>query len=428
MEPNYAEEPSRDILCIDVKSFYASVECVELGYHPLKKMLVVMSNAENAGGLVLAASPMAKKILGISNVSRKYEIPDHPDLKIVPPRMTRYIEKNSEINDIYRQYVANEDLHLYSIDESFLDVTASKSLFKNDAFGIAERIKKHVLDQTGLYFTICIGDNPLLAKLALANEAKNSWIAEWRYQSVPQTVWKISPMTNMWSIGSRTEKRLNRLGVRSIYDLAHTDFYYLREHLGLIGEQLYACAWGIDHSLLADKYQPADKSYGNSQVLTRDYRDPRELEIVIREMAEQVATRLRRHSCQTECVHLSVGYSDRETTAGFSQQMKIPATANSKLLTQYCLTIFKKNYRGQIARTLGITYSKLVYNQYLQLDLFTDPEIQISNERLDLLVDKVRDKFGFRSIVHASSLLEGATALSRSNLVGGHAGGMEGIR
>ncbi|MFC5976185.1 excinuclease ABC subunit A, partial [Carnobacterium antarcticum] len=122
MSFDYSDEISNDILCVDVKSFYASVECVERGLHPLKTMLVVMSNAENAGGLVLAASPLAKKVLGISNVTRKRDIPYHPDLLIVPPRMQFYIEKNTEINDIFRKYVSDEDLHIYSIDESFVSV------------------------------------------------------------------------------------------------------------------------------------------------------------------------------------------------------------------------------------------------------------------------------------------------------------------
>ena len=130
MSFNYAKEISNDIFCIDVKSFYASVECVERGLHPLKALLVVMSNADKPGGIVLAASPMAKKVLGIRNVTRKWEIPYHPDLVIVPPRMSYYIEKNTEINAIFRKYVSDEDLHIYSIDESFISVRASLKLFK----------------------------------------------------------------------------------------------------------------------------------------------------------------------------------------------------------------------------------------------------------------------------------------------------------
>lgn len=428
---DYSLERSEDILCIDVKSFFASVECVDWGYHPLKKLLVVMSNAENAGGLVLAASPMAKKVLGISNVSRKYEIPPHPELEIVPPRMNRYIEKNTEINHIYREYVSDEDLYIYSIDESFLSIRPSLELFKtNSAYDLAKMIQRHVHRQTGLYVTIGIGDNMLLAKLALDNEAKNNkdFIAEWRYEDVPNTVWKIKELSDMWGIGRRTEQNLINLGIYSVYDLAHTNFYHLRQIMGVIGEQLYANAWGIDRSNIRIRYKPLEKSYGNSQVLPKDYTNRNEIKIVIREIAEQVAARIRKRHCQAGCVSLYIGYSQYEIDRGFSRQMKIPVTSNSKKLIQYCLQLFDKYYEGQAVRNIGISYSKLSYTTDIQLDLFEDPEQQIANERLDYLVDKIRKKYGFKSLMHASSLLEGATAIDRTSLVGGHAGGMDGIK
>ena len=432
MSFNYAKERSDDIFCIDVKSFYASVECVERGLHPLKALLVVMSNADKPGGIVLAASPKAKEVLGIRNVTRKWEIPYHPDLVIVPPRMSYYIEKNTEINDIFRKYVSDEDLHIYSIDESFISVRGSLKLFKRkSAYDMARMIQYHIFKKTGLYVTIGIGDNMLMAKLALDNEAKYSSgrIAEWRYKDVPKTVWKIENMTDMWGIGSRTERRLNNLGIKTVYDLAHTNFYQLRDSMGLIGEQLYASAWGIDRSDIRDSYRPLEKSYGNSQILKKDYYKKHEIKIVIREMAEQVATRIRKHHCQTGCVSLSVSYSKYEEQDGFSRQLKIPSTSNTKKLVDSCFEIFNKYYEdGKSVRRIGITYSKLSYTSDIQLDLFENPTEQITNEKLDLLVDKIRDKYGFQSLVHASSLMDGATAIDRSSLVGGHAGGMEGIK
>ena len=432
MSFNYAKETSNDIFCIDVKSFYASVECVERGLHPLKALLVVMSNADKPGGIVLAASPMAKQILGIRNVTRKWEIPYHPDLVIVPPRMSYYIEKNTEINDIFRKYVSDEDLHIYSIDESFISVRASLKLFKRkNAYELARMIQYHIFKKTGLYVTIGIGDNMLMAKLALDNEAKynKGFIAEWRYKDVPNTVWKLEQLTDMWGIGSRTARRLNSLGIKTVYDLAHANFYQLRDSMGLIGEQLYANAWGIDRSDIRDSYRPLEKSYGNSQILKKDYYKKHEIKIVIREMAEQVATRIRKHHCQTGCVSLSVSYSKYEEQVGFSRQLKIPSTSNTKKLVDSCFEIFNKYYEDDKAvRRIGITYSKLSYTSDIQLDLFEDPTEQITNEKLDLLVDKIREKYGFQSLVHASSLMDGATAIDRSSLVGGHAGGMEGIK
>ncbi|MER2225514.1 MAG: Y-family DNA polymerase [Carnobacterium sp.] len=432
MSFNYAKERSDDIFCIDVKSFYASVECVERGLHPLKALLVVMSNADKPGGIVLAASPKAKEVLGIRNVTRKWEIPYHPDLVIVPPRMSYYIKKNTEINDIFRKYVSDEDLHIYSIDESFISVRGSLKLFKKkSAYELARMIQYHIFKKTGLYVTIGIGDNMLMAKLALDNGAKynKGLIAEWRYKDVPNTVWKLENLTDMWGIGSRTALRLNSLGIKTVYDLAHANFYQLRDSMGLIGEQLYASAWGIDRSDIRDSYRPLEKSYGNSQILKKDYYKKHEIKIVIREMAEQVATRIRKHHCQTGCVSLSVSYSKYEEQDGFSRQLKIPSTSNTKKLVDSCFEIFNKYYEDDKAvRRIGITYSKLSYTSDIQLDLFEDPTEQITNEKLDLLVDKIREKYGFQSLVHASSLMDGATAIDRSSLVGGHAGGMEGIK
>lgn len=428
---DYSSERSDDILCIDVKSFFASVECVDRGYHPLRALLVVMSNAENDGGIVLAASPKSKEILGINNVTRKYDIPPHPDLIVVPPRMTRYIEKNNEINQIYRHFVSDEDLYIYSIDESFLSIRPSLTLFKQKtAYDMARTIQKHLYQQTGLYVTVGIGDNMLLAKLALDIEAKHSrdFIAEWRYQDVPNKIWKINDLSDMWGIGSRTALKLNKMGIQTVYDLAHSDFYQLKEKMGIIGEQLFANAWGIDRSNIRERYKPLEKSYGNSQILPKDYLYRHEIKLVIREMAEQVAARIRRRHCQTGCVSLYVGYSKYETAEGFSRQLKIPPTSHSKKLVAYCLELFDNYYGGQAVRRIGISYSKLSYSSDIQLDLFEDPEKQIAEEQLDYLVDKIREKYGFQSLVHASSLLDGATAIHRSSLVGGHAGGMEGIQ
>lgn len=423
---DYSQEPHDDILCIDVKSFYASVECVERGYNPLTKMLVVMSNAENAGGLILAASPMAKKQLGLSNVMRKFDLPNHPDLEIVPPRMALYIEKNKEIIAIFRRFATEEDILIYSIDEAFLKVNPVKKLFKTDAYGIARLIQQSIYKELGFYTTVGIGDNPLLAKLALDNEAKDAsdFKAEWRYEDVSRKIWQLHQLTDMWGIGHRTEKQLQRMGIQSVYDLAHHDYQTLKLRLGKIGEQLYAHAWGIDRSNISQKYHSLEKSYGNSQILTKDYTVRTEIEVVIREMADQVAARLRRHHCQTECVQLFIGYASDTSEKGFNRQLKISATNHSKELIQHCLFLFQKYYRNQSVRQIGISYSKLRYSTDVQLDLFQEPDNQIAQIKLDSLVDTIRTKFGYTALVHASSLTSGATAIARSTLVGGHASGI----
>jgi DNA polymerase V len=438
---DYHKEPSRDILCIDCKSFYASVECVERGLNPLKAKLVVMSYPsdsphERGSGLILASSPAAKKAYGISNISRARDLPFPypPDLVIAPPRMAYYMQKNMEINNIYRQYADEENHHVYSVDESFLDVTEGLNLFNvKTAYELAKLVQTDVYRQTGIYTTIGIGDNPLLAKLALDNAAKHSpdMKAEWRYENVQETVWKIPTITDFWGIGRRTAKRLQHLGIFSVYDLAHSDYYKLKEEMGVLGTQLYAHSWGIDRSFLGQKYKPKSKSIGNSQILNRDYYKKEEIEVVIKEMADQVATRLRRSGAKTSVVSLgigfSIGYVDQEGKSGFHQQMKIDPTNQSKEIAQHLLRIFHEKYTDQVVRNISVNCSDLVYGHSLQLNLFDDPEQQVSEAKVDYIVDTIREKYGFKSIIHAHSLLKGGRAIARSELVGGHAGGMSGI-
>lgn len=439
----YDKEPSRDILCIDCKSFYASCECVERGLDPLTTKLVVMSypndNPEERGsGLILASSPAAKKELGISNVSRARDLPfPYPkDLIIAAPRMSYYMGKNMEINNIYKKYCDESNHSVYSVDESFLDVTDCLHLFGvSTPMELAKIIQTDVYRQTGIYTTVGIGDNPLLAKLALDNESKSNknMKAEWRYEDVSKKLWAIPDITDFWGIGKRTAERLKRMGIYSVYDLAHANYYKLKENLGVIGTQLYAHSWGIDRTFLGQKYKPQSKSVGNSQVLNKDYTRKNEIEIVIKEMADQVATRLRRMGAKTQVVSLfigfSLGYIDRKdpNKRGFNQQMKVPPTNSTKEIAEYLLQIFNRHYKYQDVRNIGVNCGKLVFSTSLQLDLFTEPEEKVNDLKIDFVVDTIRKKYGFKSIVHASSKLEGGRAIARSGLVGGHAGGMSGL-
>ncbi|EOL42992.1 DNA polymerase V [Enterococcus phoeniculicola ATCC BAA-412] len=407
------------------------------GLNPLNTMLVVMSHADNTGsGLVLAASPRAKTVLKISNVSRGFEIPNHPDLIIVPPRMNLYIKENLKINAIFNRYVADNDLYNYSIDESILDVTASLNLFVPAKISrsekrkiLAEKIQSHVKQEMGLIVTVGIGDNPLLAKLALDNAAKHNptFIAEWTYADIATTVWEIKELSEFWGIGNQTEKKLKMMGIRNVKELANENPWRLKMRFGVIGLQLYAHANGIDRSRLSEPYKPLEKSFGNSQVLDRDYVRQEEIETVIKEMADQVATRIRKHHCQTGCIQLYIGYSLAETEKGFSRQMKIPITDNTHKLTEYCLQLFRKYYTGKNVRYLGVTYKKLVYTEAVQLDLFSSNEESVSQEKLDKIVDRIREQYGYTKLIHASSLTDGGRAVKRASLVGGHAGGLTGM-
>lgn len=438
---DYNKEPSRDILCIDCKSFYASVECVERGLNPLTTKLVVMSYpsdspTERGSGLILASSPAAKKEYGITNVSRARDLPfPYPDdLVIASPRMAVYMRENMIINNIYKKYADESNHHVYSVDESFLDVTDGLKMYRvSTAYELARIIQRDVYQQTGIYTTIGLGDNPLLAKLALDNgsKARRDMKAEWRYDDIPETIWQIPELEDMWGIGKRTAIKLRNMGIRSVYELAHSNYYQLKDRMGILGTQLYAHSWGIDRTFLGQSYKPKSKSIGNSQVLPRDYTNRKEIEVVIKEMADQVATRLRRAGAKAQVISLGVGFSlgyvDETGKGDFHQQMKIPATNATKDLSNYLMEIFHQYYNHQEVRNISVNCSNLMFTTATQLDLFSDSEKQTRQLKTDFVVDNIRKKFGFSSIIHAHSLLDGGRAIARSHLVGGHAGGLAGL-
>ena len=431
----YKDEPRRAIFVIDSKSFYASVECVDRGKNPLQTMLIVMSQQENTnGGLVLAASPMAKKILGISNVMRQRDVPYHPDLLIAEPRMNYYIEKNQQINDIYREFVADEDLHIYSIDESILDITDSYQYIISK-FGngrdlthqqIARIIQKEIKKRTGIYTSVGIGDNPAMAKMALDLTAKHapSLIGEWHYETIPKFLWPIETLPDVWHIGTRTAKKLNRLGIFSMKDLALHNPYHLIEKFGVIGGELYALAWGIDRSVVRQKYHAKSRALSNSQVLPRDYDNPTEIAVIIREIGEQIASRLRAKHLVTNQISLGlgVGYHNPTDSQGFHVQMTLPSTNSNAQITQALRQLFTTHYHGEVIRHIAVSAGNLEAAGEEQLDLFVPPATMQQHHQLDETIDMIRQKFGIDAIFKSSSLA-GGTMLDRVGLVGGHNGG-----
>lgn len=427
---DYQHEPRKIIFMIDSKSFYASVESVERGLNPLKSVLVVMSTVDNTGdGLVLASSPMAKKLYGITNVTRGSELPKNDKrLLKVPPRMNLYIKKNLEIKKIFESYVANEDLLPYSIDESLLDITKSWKLFGSTPYEVARRIQLEVKEKMGIYLTIGIGDNPLLAKLALDIEAKHnhSLIGEWHYEDVPDKLWPVEQLSSVWSIGKKTAQKLKKLGINTIYDLAYTNPYFIKEELGVMGSQLFALSWGVDRSIISEKYVPKSKSFGNSQVLPKNYSNKEEIETVLKELAEQVGARLRSNSVACTVVSIGIGFAYKlrqQGSKGFGHSMKIDATNSNQELRKYIVKLFEDKWHGEPIRHISFSCGNLVDDNIEQLDLFDTENVKHKNKEIDKTVDEIRKKYGFKSIVKLDSKSKGATAINRTGLIGGHAGG-----
>ncbi|NRN86453.1 DNA polymerase IV [Lactobacillus helveticus] len=287
---DFKYEPHRIIFMIDNKSFFASCEALRLGLNPMKVCLAVISRQQGSNwgsGLIMAASPLAKKKYGLHNVMRARDLPskkEAPDLMLVDPHMNLYIKRSMQVLDIFRKYAADEDIHMYSIDEGMIDMTNSWKLFGDDPYYVAHKMQKDIHDTLGLYTTCGIGENPVLAKLAMDIEAKHnkSMIAFWHYIDVPDTIWRIPKLEDVWGINTRTANHLRRIGINNMYQLAHTDPAILKKKFGIIGEQLFAESWGVDRSVIREQYHPKAKSYGNSQVLHRDYYNQREIEIVVK--------------------------------------------------------------------------------------------------------------------------------------------------
>lgn len=419
--------PVRDIMCIDCKSFYASVEAIRRAEYPLAAKNALLSRPESAGGLILAASPDTKSDYGVKLGTRQFEIQPDMDIQIVDPHMSDYIKINYQINEIYRKFTDDAHWYVYSIDESFIDVSASHELF-GDNWAIAEAIRKQVEETTGIFTTVGIGPNPLMAKLALDNEAKEKdpWIAEWSYDDVQQKLWNIQPLTDFWSIGNKTAAKLEAMGIYSIRDLALSERKLIHDRFGILGDALYFHAWGIDYSDLARRYLPRseNKGYGNSQVLMRDYTTMADLETVLSEIADQVATRLRKHGVVGEVVGISVGFAepDAQGKTHWGAQTHIDPTNRTDDLIRAVRYLLHKKWQGNAIRNVGVRVNRISKPATIQTDLFEDYDQLEAEQRLAASIDKIRDRFGYKAIVRGYSKTKGGTAIDRSGLVGGHAG------
>lgn len=416
--------PRRSVLCVDVKSFFASVEAVRRRLHPLHAYIIVIANRERSGSVVLAASPRVKKEFGIKTGSRNFEIPKDPRLMIVEPSMSLYLQVNGMIMAIFRRFVADEDLHIYSIDEAFLDVTASHRLF-GDKRTIAKKIQRAIWQELRLVVTIGIGDNPLLAKLALDNEGKDApdGIACWTYEDVPTKVWNIHPITDMWGISGGYARSLSNIGIESVRDLAHADKWKLKKKFGILGMQMYYHAWGIDYSVLSEKVGVREKTYSKGQILMRDYYHELEIIIVIKEMTEDVASRLRRHGVAASGIALGISYTRDIEDRGFHHQVLLPRSTNSTAeLSAHFVRLFQKHWMEQPVRQIHVVCSKLQPAGHEQIDLFTPPELDEQRHIIDETIDEIRDRFGKDAIFRAYSLMKGGTYLQRAGHVGGHKG------
>ncbi|MGH1070397.1 Y-family DNA polymerase [Bacillus cereus] len=417
---DYSILPNRIILCVDLRSFYASVSCIKMGLDPMYTKLAVVGDVNRNGSIVLAAtSPL--KALGVKRMARLYEIPRRKDILVVNPIMGTYINCSNYITKLALQYVPIEDFHQYSIDEFFMDITDSIHLFANDPYEFALKFKNEIYAKTRIECTIGIGPNPLMSKVALDIEAKKNQngIAYWKYEDVPTKLWSIRPLNKFWGISYKTEEKLNRKGIHSIGDLANYPLKYLKQSFGKIGEELHLHSYGIDFSRISEKYVPATTSVGKSQILMRDY-TIEEFPIILLEHIEEVCYRLRRQNKLAQTVHFSVGYS-KIYNGGIRKTHTLSRPTNLTMdIYKICTYFLHQQYTGEPIRSISISLTNLIQEGEEQISLFDNITQREQEVKLTKVMDEIRTRFGKNSILRGISYTHSATARYRNTLIGGH--------
>lgn len=414
---------SKIYLCIDLKSFYASVECVERDLDPFEINLVVADPTRGGGAITLAATPAIKK-LGVPSRGRIFEIPKDIEYIIAPPRMKLYMEYSAKIYKIFLKYISSDDIHVYSIDESFLDITPYLSLYNMNPKQIARMIIDDIYNTTGITATCGIGTYLFLAKIALDITAKHAkdnmgYLNEDLYK---QLLWHHTPLTDFWMVGPGTSNRLAMLGINDMYGIAHYPEKILYKLFGVNAEYLIDHAWGREPVEISDikAYKPKANSISNSQILFEDY-NYKDAYLIMKEMVETNVLSLTEKHLVTNHISLFIGYS-KNVIKPSRESCKITVTTNSYRLL---LEEFKRLYKRVVnpnypIRQIAISFGNVINEAYEQYNLFTDIEDIEKEKRVQEALVEIKAKFGKNSVLKGINYLEKATARKRNGLVGGH--------
>ncbi len=414
-------------LCIDLKSFYASVECVKRGLDPLITNLVVADPERSAKTICLAITP-SMKALGIKNRCRVFQIPKDVEYIMAPPRMKLYIKYSADIYAIYLKYIAKEDIHVYSIDEAFLDLTHYLSMYHVNARELALRIMEDVKSSTGITAAAGIGTNLYLAKVALdimAKHAKDNigFLNEEIYQ---KTLWKHQPLTDFWRIGKGIANRLNRIGIVNMGYITRTNEDLLYRLFGIDAELLIDHAWGREATTMADvkAYKSKSNSMSSGQVLARDY-SFEECRLIVKEMADALCLDMVDKSVVTGSMSLMIGYSNELGLKPAIGTTSMPVTTNSyRTIIPYVMGLYERIVnKNTPIRRLSLSCNNVVNEAYEQYDLFTDPAELEKDRKLQKAALEIKEKFGKNSLVRGMDLQEAGTTIERNRQIGGHKSG-----
>ena len=498
----------RQYIAIDLKSFYASVECIERGLDPMSVNLVVADASRTEKTICLAVSPSLKSF-GIPGRPRLFEVVqrvkqvnsrrlmrapgrkfsgksfDYDELKkdpglelsyiIATPRMAFYMEYSTRIYRIYMKYIAPEDIHVYSIDEVFIDVTDYLDAYKMTAHELAMTMMKDVLKSTGITATAGIGTNLYLSKIAMDIVAKHIppdedgvRIAELDEMSYRRKLWDYQPITDFWRVGKGYAKKLHANGLYTMGDIARcsvgrpADFYnedLLYRLFGVNAELLIDHAWGWEPCRMKDikAYKPAENSMTSGQVLQCAYSFER-ARLVVREMADMLSLDLVEKGLVTDQLVLTVGYDIENlrnpqiaskykgeiTTDHYGRKVPKAAhgtinlkrhTSSTRLITDAAAELYDRIVDDKLlVRRINISANHIVEessinqkNECEQLSLFTEPE-EAEAESRELEKEKdvqkaildIKKKYGKNALLKGASLEDGATAKGRNEQIGGH--------
>ena len=450
----------RTYIAIDLKSFYASVECVQRGLDPLTTRLVVADASRTDKTICLAVSP-ALKAYGIPGRPRLFEVKElvarlkreNPGLELdfvtAPPQMAKYLEVSGKVYGVYLRFIAPEDIHVYSIDEVFIDATEYLRLYGMDAHTLAMRLIKDVLKETGVTATAGIGPNLYLAKVAMDIEAKHRKadadgvrIAELTEMGYRQKYWMHRPLTDFWRIGHGTEARLASAGMYTLGDVARMSLRneeVLYKLFGVNAELLIDHAWGWEPCTMADikSYRPAASSLSSGQVLMEPYSFEK-ARTIVREMTDLLSLDLVDKRLVTTQLVLHVGYEagkgkgpmvkdwyGRPTPkpAHGSVNLPFPTSATSVLLRSMMELYDKIVDRSLFVRRVYVVASQVKREEELdglQMSLFDDATDTSRERKQQEVILEIRRKFGKNAILKGMNFEEGATTRERNQQIGGH--------
>ena len=468
------EGPQKQYLCIDLKSYYASVECVARGLDPLTALLLVADESRTDKTICLAVSP-GLKALGVPSRPRLFEAKERirlyeaysrskVDYIIAPPRMAEYIRISAQIYEIYLRYVSPQDIHVYSIDEVFIDASPYLHLYRaaaerqgvSPARCMVRTILKDVLADTGITATAGIGNNLYLAKVGMDIVAKKQppdrdgvRIAELDEDAYRLLLWTHRPLTDFWQIGPGTARALQSRGLYTMGDIAalsQSNEGYLYDLFGINAELLIDHAWGLEPTTMADikSYKSDDHSVSTGQVLGRPYQYGEGL-LVFKEMADLLCAELVAKNLTTTSVSwwicfdpeslnqcpdyqgpVTMDYYGRLQPAAAKGTVRVRVRTNSKtLILERLIPSFEKKVDHRLLiRRLNIGANDVAWDDgCCQLDMFTDAEALERERNLQRAMLEVRRRFGMNAIVKGMNLLEGATTIERNMQIGGHRAG-----